>query len=179
MISVLTVCIICISFGCDRTEPTHVIAATNSQQRTWDAYTTCPERDAQYKLQFTVRDSHGESHSDTFFLRATTIRGDTYPSHPGGFASSDGPDGGFNKSCYVENGTATGVAVRFVLASERDGHSELDLNELVWGTVGRRTSVELPQDSNATFEFIRLGSDQRAGNNGLDAEASKASFSSG
>jgi hypothetical protein len=159
MTSLLAVCIICISFGCDRSESNHVVAALSSQPRTWDAYTTCPEPDAKYKLEFTVRDSHGETHKDTFFIRVTAIHGDIYPSHPSGFASSDGPNGGFNKSCYIENGTATGVAVRFLLASKRDGHSELNLNELVWGTIGRRTSVDLPQDCSATFEFVRLGSD--------------------
>jgi hypothetical protein len=61
--------------------------------------------------------------------------------------------------------------VRFWLASRRDGHPDLNLNELLWGTIGRRTSVELPQDCHATFEFVRLGSDQSAGNNAMHDES--------
>ena len=164
IISLLLLCVICISCGCDRTQPTETIVVEIPEERKWDAYAECPQIDAQYKLDFTVRDSHGESHSDTFFLRVITIRGETYRYHGGGVMAADGPDGGYNRACYIENGTATSVAVRFRLISRRDGYSELDLNELVWATTGRRTSVELPHDCHATFRFVKLGTNQSAGN---------------
>ncbi len=154
--SLLVLCTLCISIGCGRTESHRMIADANLQQRIRDAYTTCPELDAQYKLEFAVRDSHGETHSETFFIRVATIGGGNYPSHPGGFASADGTKGGFYRSCYIEDATATSIAVRFRLASRRDGHSGLNLNELVWATVGRQTSVRLPQDCHATLDFVEL-----------------------
>ena len=170
-VSLLLLSIIGILCGCDRTEPSEVVVAPIPPQRSWEAYAICPQTDAQYKLEFTVRDSHGESHEDTFFLCVKTIHGERYPYHGGSILSADGADGGFNKSCHVENGTETGIAIRFRLASRRDGHSELNLNELVWGTVGRRTSVELPQDCHATFDFVTLGSGKSAGNNAMHDES--------
>ena len=166
-ISLLLLCIICASCGCDSTQPTEIIVVETPEERKWDAYAVCPQIDAQYKLDFTVRDSHGELHSDTFYLRVISIRGETYRYHNGGVTAADGPDGGFNKSCYIENGTATSVAVRFWLSSRRDGYSELELNELVWATTGLRTSVELPHDCHATFTFVKLGTNQSAGNHPL------------
>ena len=161
IISLLLCCTICISCGCDSTE---TIVVQIPEERKWDAYAECPQIDAQYKLDFTVRDSHGQSHSDTFYLRVITIRGETYRYYPRGPMSACGPDGGYNQTCYIENGTATSVSVRFRLTSRRDGYSELKLNELVWATTGRRTSVELPHDCHATFRFVKLGTNQSAGN---------------
>ena len=168
IISLLLLCVICTSCGCDSTQPTETIVVVETpDKREWDAYAVCPSSDAQYKLDFTVRDSHGELHIDTFYLRLIPIRGESYPYHGGGVLAADGPDGGFNKSCYIENGTATSVAVRFWLSSRRDGYPELELNELVWATTGRPTSVELPRDCHATFTFVKLGTNQSAGNHPL------------
>jgi len=150
-ISLLVLSVICISCGCDRRQPTAPMVLEIPAQRKWEAYAECPQIDAQYKLDFTVRDSHGESHSDTFSPRVITIRGESYPSYFSGVVAGCGPDGGFTKTCNIENGTATSVAVRFYLTSRRDGYSEVKLNELIWITPGRRTSVELPQDCHATF----------------------------
>jgi hypothetical protein len=167
----LSLSVIGIFCGCDHTGPSEVVVTPIPPQRSSEAYAMCPQTDAQYKLEFTVRDSYGESYEDTFFLCVTTIHGERYPYHGGSISSADGADGGFNKSCHVENGTETGVAIRFRLASRRDGHPDLNLNELVWGTVGRRTSVELPQDCQATFDFVSLESGQSAGNNAMHDES--------
>ncbi|MGI9441589.1 MAG: hypothetical protein ACR2N1_03940 [Rubripirellula sp.] len=168
IVFLLLLCVICTSCGCDSTQPTETIVVVETpEKRERDAYSVCPQVDAQYKLDFTVRDSHGELHIDTFYLRIIPIRGESYPYHGAGVLAADGPDGGFNKSCYIENGTATSVAVRFWLSSRRDGYPELKLNEIVWATTGRRTSVELPHDCHATFTFVKLGTNQSAGNHPL------------
>ena len=105
---------------------------------------------------FTVVDSHGDTHEDRFFLKVTKIKGVNYPRVGSGLSSADGPDGGYNKSCYVENGTLTSVAVRFWLSSRRDQRPDLKLNELIWATVGLTTKVELPQDCHATAKFAKV-----------------------
>ena len=58
----------------------------------------------------------------------------------------------------------TVISYRF---GPEQGEPELELNELVWATTGRRTSVELPHDCHATFTFVKLGTNQSAGNHPL------------
>ena len=158
-LATLTLLAMCVLCGCDRAETESVIITPIPPPRTWEAYARCAPLDAQYKLEFTVRDSHGETHKETFFLRLKTIRGDSYPYHGGGVSSADGRSGGFNRACYIEDGTSSGVAVRFRLTSRHDEHANINLNELVWATIGRRTAVDLPHDCHAILEFVELGSD--------------------
>jgi hypothetical protein len=54
----LALCILC---GCDREPNAKVVVEAVRPKRTWEAYVSCAPVHAQYKLEFTVQDSHEET----------------------------------------------------------------------------------------------------------------------
>jgi len=143
-----------IGSACERHAPQ--VALTYPTISEWNAYVGCAPIEAVYILAFAVRDSHGNKHEETFPLRIEKIA--CYPMHVGGFGSGDGGGGGFNRSCFIETGTDTSVAVRFKLKSTPTDGESLNLDELIWATAGLDTTVVLSENATATLEFHKPGS---------------------
>ena len=141
-------------------EPQEKIVTIEAQETPAELYVLCSESLAATVLSLKVTVPNSEEHHERFPLRLDRVLPSRYPAHRGGITSADGisPSGegvGFNRSCYIDSAVGNAVCVRFRLSYKEGMGVKGTVDELMWITVDRDTTIHLPNHVVATATFSK------------------------